>query len=52
LPKKGDEAKKSSEGGKDNKIKPAKESGVSKARRSTNADLDGAPVPAEPVGSR
>src|SRR5262249_43504400 len=43
--KKGDEAKKSSEGGKDTKNKPAKESGVSKTRRSTNADLDGAPMP-------
>ena len=52
LPKKGDEAKKSSEGGNDNKNKPGKESGVSKTRRSTNADLDGAPVPPAPVGSR
>ena len=52
LPKKGDEAKKSSEGGKDNKNKPAKDSGVSKTRRSTNADLDGALVPPAPVGSR
>ena len=52
LPKKGDEAKKSSEGGKDNKNKPAKELGVSKTRRSTNADLDGAPTPPAPVGSR
>jgi hypothetical protein len=51
-PKKGDEAKKPTEGGKDNKNKPAKESGASKARRSTNADLDGAPVPPAPVGSR
>jgi uncharacterized protein len=52
LPKKGDEAKKSFEGGKDNKNKPGKESGVSKTRRSTNADLDGAPMPPAPVGSR
>ena len=52
LPKKGDEAKNSPEGGKDNKNKPAKESGVSKTRRSTNADLDGAPMPPAPVGSR
>jgi hypothetical protein len=52
LPKKGDEAKKSSEGGKDNKNKPAKELGVSKTRRSTNADPDGAPMPPAPVGSR
>ena len=51
-PKKGDEAKKPTEGGKDNKNKPAKESGASKARRSTNANLDGAPVPPAPVGSR
>ena len=51
-PKKGDEAKKSSEDGKDNKNKPGKESGVSKTRRSTNADLDGAPMPPAPVGSR
>ena len=50
--KKGDEAKKSSEGGKDNKNKPARESGASKTRRSTNADLDGAPMPPAPVGSR
>jgi hypothetical protein len=48
--KKGDEAKKSSEGGKDNKNKPAKESGASKTRRSTNADLDGAPMPPAPAG--
>jgi hypothetical protein len=52
LPKKGDEVKKSSEGRKDNKNKPAKESGVSKTRRSTNADPDGAPMPPAPVGSR
>jgi uncharacterized protein len=51
-PRKGDEAKKSSEGSKDNKNKPAKESGVSKTRRSTNDDLDGAPMPPAPVGSR
>jgi hypothetical protein len=50
--KKGDEARKSSEGSKDNKNKPAKESGVSKTRRSTNDDLDGAPMPPVPVGSR
>jgi hypothetical protein len=50
--KKGDEAKKSSEGDKDSKNKPAKESGLSKTRRSTNADLDGAPMPPAPVGSR
>ena len=37
--------------GKDNKIKPGKESGVSK-RRSTNNDLDGAAMPPAPVGSR
>jgi hypothetical protein len=52
MPKKGDEPKKSSDGGKDNKNKPAKESGVSKTRRSTNADSDGAPMPPAPVGSR
>jgi len=50
-PKKGDEAKQSADG-KDNKNKPGKESGVSKTRRSTNADLDGAPMPPAPVGSR
>jgi uncharacterized protein len=51
LPKKATEAKQSADG-KDNKIKPGKESGVSKTRRSTNAVLDGAPVPPAPVGSR
>jgi hypothetical protein len=50
-PKKATEAKQSADG-KDNKIKPGKESGVSKTRRSTNAVLDGAPVPPAPVGSR
>jgi len=50
-PKKGDEAKQSADG-KDNKNKPGKESGVSKMRRSTNADLDDAPMPPAPVGSR
>jgi uncharacterized protein len=50
-PKKGDEAKQSADG-KDNKNKPGKESGVGKMRRSTNADLDGAPMPPAPVGSR
>jgi hypothetical protein len=47
-----DQAKKSSDVGKDNKNKPTKESRASKSRRSTNADLDGAPVPPAPVGSR
>jgi lysophospholipase L1-like esterase len=51
-PKRGDEAKKSTEGGKDNKNKSAKESGASKTRRSTSADLNGAPLPPAPVGSR
>jgi hypothetical protein len=50
-PKKATEAKQSADG-KDNKIKPGKESGVSKTRQSTNAVLDGAPVPPAPVGSR
>jgi len=49
-PKKATEAKQSADG-KDNKIKPGKESGVSK-RRSTNNDLDGAAMPPAPVGSR
>jgi hypothetical protein len=44
--------KKATEAGKNNKIKPGKESGASKTRRSTNADLDGTPVPPAPVGSR
>jgi uncharacterized protein len=48
--KKFDEAKKPADVGKDNKNKPSKESGVSTRRRSTN--LDGAPVPPAPVGSR
>jgi hypothetical protein len=47
-----DEAKKPADAGKDNKNKPGKESRVSKSRHSTNADLDGALVPAAPVGSR
>jgi hypothetical protein len=50
--KKADEAKKSADIGKDHKNKPGKESRVSKTRRSTNADLDGAPVPPAPLGSR
>jgi hypothetical protein len=50
--KKADEAKKPADVGKDNKNKPGKESRVSKSRRSTNADLDDAPVPPAPVGSR
>ena len=49
-PKKATEAKQSADG-KDNKIKPGK-SGVSKTRRSTNNDLDGAAMPPAPVGSR
>jgi hypothetical protein len=50
--KKADEAKKSADIGKDHKNKPGKESRVSKTRRSTNADLDGAPVPPAPLGAR
>jgi hypothetical protein len=50
--KKTDEAKKPTDVGKDNKKKPGKESAVSKTRGSTNADLDGTPVPPAPVGSR
>jgi hypothetical protein len=50
--KKADETKKPADVGKDNKKKPGKESAVSKSRRSTNADLDGAPVPPAPVRSR
>src|SRR5262249_17844572 len=50
-PKKATEAKQSADG-KDNKMKPGKEPGVSKTRRSTTADLGGAPVPPAPVGSR
>jgi hypothetical protein len=42
--------------GKDAKGKPAKdsgkESGNSRSRRSSNTDLDGAPVPPAPIGSR
>jgi hypothetical protein len=38
--------------GKDNKNKPGKESRVRKSRSSINADLDGAPVPPAPAGSR
>ena len=49
--KRTDEAKKPADVGKDNN-KPGKESRVNKPRRSTNADLDGAPVPPGPVGSR
>jgi lysophospholipase L1-like esterase len=50
--KKVDDAKKPTDVGKDNKNKRGKESAGSKARRSTNADLVGAPVPRAPVGSR
>jgi uncharacterized protein len=48
--KKVDEVKKPTVG-KDNKNKPGKESRVSKTR-AIDADLDGAPVPPAPVGSR
>jgi hypothetical protein len=50
--KKTDKAKSAADVGKDNKNKPGKDSRVTKTRRSTNADLDGAPVPPAPVGSR
>jgi hypothetical protein len=48
--KKTDKANSPADVGKDKK--PGKESRVSKTRRSTNADLDGVPVPPAPVGSR
>jgi hypothetical protein len=51
-PKKATEAKQSADGKDNNKIKPGKESGVSKTRRSTNNDLDGAAMPPAPVGLR
>jgi uncharacterized protein len=52
--------KKPADSGKDAKSKPGKESakdsgkdsGVTRPRRPANADLDGAPVPPAPVGSR
>jgi uncharacterized protein len=44
--------KKSTDAKKDAKAKSASESGVSKTRHAPNADLDGAPVPPAPVGSR
>jgi hypothetical protein len=50
--KKVDQAKNPADVGKDNRNKTGKESASSKSRRSINADLDGAPVPPAPVGSR
>jgi hypothetical protein len=48
--------KKPADSAKDAKSKPgkesAKDSGVTRPRRPANADLDGAPVPPAPVGSR
>jgi len=44
--------KKSTDAEKDAKTKSASESGVSKTRHAPNADLDGAPIPPVPVGSR
>jgi hypothetical protein len=49
--KRTDEAKKPTDVGEDNKNKPGKESRVSKTR-AIGADLDGAPLPPAPVGSR
>ena len=37
---------------KDTKNKPARDPAVARTRRSPNADLDGAPIPPAPVGSR
>ena len=50
--KKVDQAKNPADVGKDNRNKTGKELASSKSRRSINADLDGAPVPPAPVGSR
>ena len=48
--------KKPADSAKDPKSKPgkesAKDSGVTRSRRPANADLDGAPIPPAPVGSR
>ncbi|MFZ1152939.1 MAG: hypothetical protein WAR76_24940, partial [Xanthobacteraceae bacterium] len=48
--------KKPADSAKDAKSKPgkesAKDSGVTRPRRPANADLDGAPIPPAPVGSR
>jgi hypothetical protein len=49
--KRTDEPKKPTDVGKDNKNKPGKESRESKTR-AIGADLDGAPLPPAPVGSR
>jgi hypothetical protein len=37
---------------KDSKNKAAKDPAAAKSRRAPNADLDGAPIPPAPVGSR
>jgi hypothetical protein len=47
-----DETTKPAEAKKDEKKKPAIDSGPAKPRRSPSAELDGAPVPPRPVGSR
>jgi hypothetical protein len=44
--------KKSTDAGKDVKAKSATRSDLSKTRQAPNADLDGAPIPPAPVGSR
>jgi hypothetical protein len=41
-----------SKSGKESAKDPGKDSGVTRSRRPANADLDGAPVPPAPVGSR
>ena len=50
--KKVDQAKNPADVSKDNKNKTGKELAASKARRSINADLDGAPVPPALAGPR
>ena len=47
-----DDTKKSTDAKKDAKEKSASDSGVSKKRHTRNVDLDGAPIPPAPVGSR
>ncbi len=47
-----DEVKKPVESKKDEKKKPVTDSGAAKTRRSPSAELDGAPMPPRPVGSR
>ncbi len=47
-----DEAKKPADAKKDAKKKPASDSEAAKTRRSPRAELDGAPTPPAPVGSR